>query len=296
MVTVRVPATTANLGPGFDCLGAALDLYARFKFEETGEGLVITGCDAQYAGADNLVYRAFLMALERFGERPRGLRLAVASEIPPARGLGSSAACIVGGIMGAASLRHLSLSPDMVFDLAADMEGHPDNAAAAVFGGLRVSMMDGRRPLSLPAPVHPDLRLLALVPDFCLKTDAARGALPEMVFRKDAVYNLSHTAFLLKALETGDVEALRAACRDRLHQQYRFPLIRGGEALAEKIEALGAPACFISGSGPSLMCLYRDPGFPDLAGEAVRTGSTRFQVLQLRFSPNGAVTERTGTR
>jgi len=290
-----VPATTANLGPGFDCLGAALDLFARFSFQETDRGLVITGCDAQFADADNLVYRAFLKALERCGERPRGLRLHIASDIPASRGLGSSAACIVGGILGARALRNLPLSPDEVFSLAADLEGHPDNAAAAVFGGLRVSMTDGGKPLSLPSPVQADLRLLGLVPDYRLETKTARRALPEMVSRADAVYNLSHTAFLLKALETGGGEALRLACRDRLHQPYRFPLIEGGEALAERMETLGALACFISGSGPSMMCLYRDPGFPAIAGDAVRSGFPRFQVLPLKFCPQGAVIERTGT-
>ncbi len=295
MVTVRVPATTANLGPGFDCLGAALDLVARFSFEETDEGLVITGCEAQYADKDNLVYRAFLGTLERFGECPRGLRLRIASPIPPARGLGSSAACVVGGILGARALRSLPLTDDEAFSLAADMEGHPDNAAAAVFGGLRISVTENGRPLSLPASLHPDLRLLALVPDFILETEEARRALPETVSRGDAVYNLSHTAFLLRALETGDGEMIRAACRDRLHQPYRFPLIRDGEALAGKMVSLGALACFISGAGSSLMCLYRDPAFPVSAGDALRAGFPRFQALRLQFSPRGAVTERTGT-
>ncbi len=295
MVTVRVPATAANLGPGFDCLGAALDLYARFEFEETVRGFSVTGCDAQYAGPDNLVYRAYVKTLERFGQASRGLRLHIVSDIPPARGLGSSAACIVGGILGAQALRNLPLSPDEVFSLAADMEGHPDNAAAAVFGGLRVSITDGGKPLSLPAPVQADLRLLALVPDFYLETKTARRALPEIVSRVDAVYNLSRTAFLLKALETGGGESIRAACRDKLHQPYRFPLIQGGEALAERMEVLGALACFISGSGPSLMCLYRDPGFPAIAGKVIRTGFPRFQALLLKFNPQGAVIERTGT-
>lgn len=295
MVTVRVPATTANLGPGFDCLGAALDLVARFSFEEMDGGLVITGCEAQYTGAGNLVYQAFLRTLEHFGERPRGLRLHIASPIPPARGLGSSAACVVAGILGAKALRDLLLSPDMAFTLAADMEGHPDNAAAAVYGGLRVSVTEDGRPLSLPASVHPDLRLLALVPDFILETEEARRALPETVSRGDAVYNLSHTAFLLRALETGDGEMIRAACRDRLHQPYRFPLIREGEALAGEMEALGAIACFISGAGSSLMCLYRDPAFPSSAGDALRAGFPRFQALRLQFSPQGAVIERTCT-
>ena len=292
MVSVRVPATTANLGPGFDCLGAALGLYARFHFEETEEGLEVSGCEPAFAGPDNLVYRAFANTLERFGETPRGLRLRIDSAIPPARGLGSSAACVVGGILGARALWGLPLQPEEVFALAAGMEGHPDNAAAAVFGGLRVAMAEGGNVFSLPAPVHPGIRFLALVPDFPLETETARRALPERVTRADAVYNLSHTALLLRALEAGDTAMVRAACGDRLHQPWRFPLIPGGRELAQRMEGLGAMACLISGAGPSLLCLYTDPAFPSLAGGLLSRDFPRFRALPLALCLQGAAAER----
>ena len=290
MVTIRVPATTANLGPGFDCLGAALTLYARFSFEQA-EGLTITGCEPEFADKNNLVYQAFIHALTVFGLPKSGLSLHIRSDIPPARGLGSSAACIAGGILGAAKLFGVPLSKEELFNLTARMEGHPDNAAAAVYGGLRAAIIQEGKAHSLPLTLHPSLRFLALVPDFSLSTHKARGVLPETVTREDAVFNLSRTAFLVRALETGEPEAIRLACMDRLHQPYRFPLIPGAEALARAAMDLGATACFISGAGPTLMCMYRDEDFPINIGTILKSGFSRFRALPLAPCPEGVIVE-----
>lgn len=292
MVKVVVPATTANLGPGFDCLGAALSLYARFSFELRPEGLEITGGEQKEANENNLVYRAYLHTLQSCGLKPSGLMLQIDSDIPPARGLGSSAACITGGILGACALHHLDMDQEEVFALAAALEGHPDNAAPAVYGGLRVSIQEGGKPYSLPAALHPGLRFLALVPDFELKTAAARAALKAYVTREDAVYNLSHTAFLIKALEEGDPERIRLACRDRLHQPARFGLIPGSLALKEQMEQAGAAACCLSGAGPTLMCLYTKPSFPDTIVPIIKADFPRFTALPLKLCEKGAAIER----
>jgi homoserine kinase len=292
MVTIRVPATTANLGPGFDCLGAALTLYARFTFEKA-ECLAITGCAPEFSDENNLVYRAFSQALAAFSLPPCGLALHIQSDIPPARGLGSSAACVTAGILGAAALFGAPLSKEELFNLAAQMDGHPDNAAAAVYGGLRAAIMQEGKAHSLPLTLHPSLRFLALVPDFSLSTKEARRVLPDMVSREDAVFNLSHTAYLIKALETGEGSAIRLACMDRLHQPHRFPLIPGAPALAQAALDAGAYACFLSGAGPTLMCVHRDVDFPANMGKILTEGFPRFQALSLMPCPEGATIERT---
>lgn len=288
MVSVRVPATSANLGPGFDCLGLALDLYARFDFELLTRGLEITGCREEDAGEDNLIYRAYVHTLKAFGLDARGLRLRIDSDIPLSRGLGSSAACVAGGILGAAALHGLSLSDGEVLKLASELEGHPDNAAPAIYGGLRVSLTEDGRAVSLPCVVHPSLRFLALVPDFELRTADARAALPQSVPLKDAVYNLSRTAFLLKALEGGDPELIRLAMKDRLHQDARFRLIPGAAALKERMEQLGAAACCLSGAGPTMLCLYTGDDFLNRAMEAARTEFPRFDPHPLSLCGEGA--------
>ena len=293
MVSVRVPATSANLGPGFDCLGLALDLYARFDFEMLTRGLEITGCREEDAGKDNLIYRAYIHTLKAFGLDARGLRLRIDSDIPLSRGLGSSAACVAGGILGAAALHGLSLSDGEALKLASELEGHPDNAAPAIFGGLRVSLTEDGRALSLPCAVHPALRFLALVPDFELRTADARAALPQSVPLKDAVYNLSRTAFLLKALEGGDPELIRLAMKDRLHQDARFRLIPGAAALKARMEEIGAAACCLSGAGPTMLCLYTGDDFLNRAMEAARTEFPRFDPRPLSLCGEGArVTQR----
>lgn len=295
MVKVRVPATSANLGPGFDCLGVALSLDALYTFEETEAGFTALDFPAAFSNSDNLIYRAYLHALEVFGMQTHGLTIRAESVFPAGRGLGSSATCVVSGILAAAVLRGIDLSKEELFSLATQMEGHPDNAAAAVYGGLRVSILEGERALSLPSAVHPDIRFMALIPDFDLPTHKARAALPSMVSMADAVYNLSRASFLLKALESGDSEAIRASCRDRLHQTQRFKLIPGGQALSDRMMELGADACFLSGAGPSLMCLYRDPAFLEKANRALLEGQSHFEALPLLLNKSGACIERTET-
>ena len=288
MITVRVPATSANLGPGFDCLGIALSLYAEVSFTPRESGLVITGCPGEFSGGDNLIFRAFQLAARALGKAAPGLEIAVRSDIPPARGLGSSAACAAAGVLAAGKLLGAPLTPEEALRLCAGLEGHPDNAAPAVYGGARVSLTEGGLPQSLPVAVHPALRFLALVPDFSLETAKARQALPETVSRADAVHGLSRAAFLVKALESGAFHLLESACRDRLHQPYRFPLIQGGAALAGLARELGADACVISGAGPSLLCLHHDAAFPGRMASAL-AAYPAWRALPLALAQEGAM-------
>ncbi len=285
---IRVPATSANLGPGFDCLGMALSLYAEIGFAPRDSGLLITGCPEEFATPDNLIYRAFVHAAQALGKHVPGLAIDVRSDIPPARGLGSSAACVTAGVLAAGALLNSPLTPEDALTLCAQLEGHPDNAAAAVYGGIRVSIMAGETVRSLPVTPHPALCAVALVPDFPLETARARRALPERFAREDAVFNLSRAAFLIKSLEAGAFHLLGDACQDRLHQPYRFPLVEDGAALARLARDRGADACVISGAGPSLLCLHHDPAFPGRMAAALAPYPA-WRALPLEAAPGARV-------
>jgi len=255
-VTIRVPATTANLGPGFDAFGCALSLYTDVTFEEMDEGLEITGCPEEFTGPDNLVYTSYCAVLNTMSEEVRGVKIHIDAHIPICRGLGSSAALLVAGAMGANVLRGSKLSTQGLLNITNAMEGHPDNLAPAFYGGLTASMVDGGLPVSVSFPLHPDWEFLALIPDFDLPTVLARSVLPEQVSRADAIYNISHGALVLKALELGDEKLLRNAMQDRLHQNYRKRLIPDYEKIEALVRTTGAAFC-LSGAGPTLLCITR---------------------------------------
>ena len=255
-VTIRVPATTANLGPGFDAFGCALSLYTDVTFEETEEGLEITGCDEEFTGPDNLAYVSYCAVLASLSEEVRGIKIHIDAHIPICRGLGSSAALLVAGAMGANVLRGSKLSTQGLLNITNAMEGHPDNLAPAFYGGLTASMVDSGLPVTVNFPLHPDWEFLALVPEFDLPTSLARSVLPEQVSRADAIYNISHGALVLKALELGDEKLLRTAMQDRLHQNYRKKLIPDYEKIEALVRTTGAGFC-LSGAGPTLLCITR---------------------------------------
>ena len=256
-VTIRVPATTANLGPGFDAFGCALSLYTDVTFEETEEGLQITGCDEAFTGPDNLAYTAYCAVLGSLSEEVKGVKIHIDAQIPIGRGLGSSAALLVAGAMAANVLRGNRLSTQGLMNITNAMEGHPDNLAPAFFGGLTASMVDNGLPITVSFPLHPDWEILALIPEFELHTHFARSVLPTQIPRADAVYNLSHGAMVLKALELGDEKLLRNAMQDALHQPYRKKLIPDYDAIEGVVRTSGAAFC-LSGAGPTLLCITRN--------------------------------------
>lgn len=289
-VTIRVPATTANLGPGFDAFGCALSLYTDVTFEETDCGLEITGCDEAYAGPDNLAYTSYCAVLASLSEEVRGVKIHIETQIPICRGLGSSAALLVAGAMGANVLRGNKLSTQGLLNITNAMEGHPDNLAPAFYGGLTASMVDGGLPVSVSFPLHPDWEFLALVPNFNLPTSKARAVLPEQVSRADAIYNIAHGALVLKALELGDEKLLRNAMQDRLHQNYRRSLIADYDVIEAFIRTTGAAFC-LSGAGPTLLCITRDKGLREKLTQKLSTITQKqWQVLPLHIEFQGAHT------
>ena len=287
-VTIRVPATTANLGPGFDAFGCALSLYTDVTFEEMESGLEITGCDEAYAGPDNMAYTSYCAVLQSLSEEIRGVKIHIDAQIPICRGLGSSAALLVAGAMGANVLRGNKLSTQGLLNITNAMEGHPDNLAPAFFGGLTASMVDNGLPVCVNFPLHPDWEFLALVPDFDLPTPLARSVLPTEYDRADAVYNIAHGALVLKALEKGDEKLLRNAMQDKLHQNYRKKLIPDYEKIEALVRTTGAAFC-LSGAGPTLLCITHNPGLEEkLAKKLDAITEANWQMIPLHIEFQGA--------
>ena len=254
MIKVRVPATTANLGPGFDCIGLALDLWNEVQFEAddqitfrvTGEG-----ADQLDNQPNNLLVEAFLRVHELCGRDTKGATIRSHNQIPPSSGMGSSAAALVAGIFGANELLGRPLSQADMLKLATELEGHPDNVAPALLGGLVVSVMNEGEILSRRYEVPP-LAAVIVKPDVDWPTRVARAVLPPSVSRADAIFNIGRTALVVDALRSGDLDLLRKAMDDRLHQPYRLEHIPGGKAAFEAARHFGAAA--LSGAGPSILC------------------------------------------
>lgn len=261
-VTVKVPATTANIGPGFDCLGAALTLYNQFQFSlmplDHSVDISVRGVGAERVKTDasNLVYQAFVRLYQQLGEPAPSVQIEISMEVPLARGLGSSATAIVGGLVGANVLAGSPLTQEDVMRLAIGMEGHPDNVVPALIGGCRLAASGVEHPWEIcDIPWHPDVVPIVAIPDFELSTQEARRVLPISYSRADAIFNAAHLGLLLQGLGTGHPHWLKAALQDRIHQPYRQTLIPGFEAVRSAALSAGAHGMVISGAGPTLLAL-----------------------------------------
>ena len=253
MRRLYVPATIANLGSGFDVLGAALNLYLQVEFRESNnDSFVYEGEGKVPNRSDNIIHRAVKAAFAARGEEPPPLEIRVFNPIPLARGMGSSAAARVAGALIADRLLGGRLGIEGVYRVAAKLEGHPDNVAPAVFGGFQLAL--GEPPLRVSLSYPDELSFVLAVPDFELPTRAARGVMPERIPLKDAVFNLSRVALWPSALERGDLGLMREAARDRLHQPYRLGLMPGAAEALAAAAGLGAPA-FVAGAGPTIAAI-----------------------------------------
>ncbi|MFN2199166.1 MAG: homoserine kinase [Anaerolineales bacterium] len=269
-VTVRVPATTANLGPGFDCLGLALTLENQVSFAIEGRQLHIEvigeGAGVLPEDATNLVYRAMQCAYTAAGrDIPAGLHIRCKNRIPTGSGLGSSAAAVLAGLLGANALMGSTLSVLELLRLGTDMEGHPDNIAAALFGGLvlvATPPSDSDEPILVRRVKIPPPDIAVVVPAVSLSTQAARQALPAQVPLRDAVYNLGRAIMVVEALRSGDLDLLGRVMQDRLHQPYRLKLVPGAEAALQAARETGASAAALSGAGPGVIAFCRGGAEP----------------------------------
>lgn len=291
-ITVRVPATTANIGPGFDSMGCALVLYNYITCEVLPAGkLVITGCPEPYQNEENLAVQGYRAVLSRLGLPNEGLSLNIRAEIPVCRGLGSSAALIAGGAAAANLLHGSPLPPAELLEVTNEIEGHPDNLAPAIYGGLTASLVEDGKPRTVKLPLSPTLRWVAAIPDFELSTHLARAVLPKEVAFVDAVYNASHVAVLVGALGRGDRELIAMALRDRLHQPYREKLIPEYNKVKTAAEQCGAIAFCISGAGPTLLALTDEASFAAQFAEKCKRLERRWNIMELAVDTEGIVAE-----
>ena len=296
-VAVTVPATSANLGPGFDCMGLALDLWDDVSVHAmTGPTSVIVegeGAGNVEQGEDNLVVRALRFALDRVGAPQVGVRMHCTNRIPHSRGLGSSASAIVAGVALARALvgEEDVLGRQEILQIGTQMEGHPDNAAPALLGGMRASFMESGKPVVAEVPIAENVGFIAMIPNFETRTSDLRRALPESVPMQDVIFNLSRVAVLLRAMETGEMDLIGRAMQDRLHQPYRAGLIRECDRARVAALASGAAAFCISGSGSTCLAIAEAARAEQIVGkirEALAKSECEWRVLALKPDRTGA--------
>jgi homoserine kinase len=297
-VLVKVPATTANLGPGFDALGLALNLWNEAEFVATddkqitftieGEGVDILPYDATNPIAD-----AALQIYDKAGNACNGLRIHCVNRVPLSSGLGSSSAAMLTGMLGANALLGNPLSDEEILKLAIETEGHPDNVAPAMLGGLVASIVYDEHVISLKLPARANrspIHVTVVLPDFDFPTKQARAILPKQVDRKDAIYNISRAVLVTEALRTGDLELLGKAMSDALHQPYRIPLIPGAQAAIEAAHHAGTAAVALSGAGPSLIAFSskQEPAVGLAMKRAFEQAGLAARIFELGTSYEGA--------
>lgn len=290
MIRVKVPATSANLGVGFDCMGLALDWQGVFTFCFDGPEFMISGCPKAYQNKDNLVYHAFARTLMALGKRMPVVQIHIDTPIPVARGLGSSASCIVAGVLGAVAYSGQKLPLQELLRLATLLEHHPDNVAPALYGSLCASFMENGMPYTAQFAVHEKFRFVTIIPDYEVRTEDARRILPSDMSYADAIYQMGRCATLGKALESGDEEMVRHACIDRMQEPYRSRLIPEYDEVKRLCMDLGALAFVISGSGSTMLAVCT----ADTGGKLCRQLSERFrswQVLELKAAAEGGAFE-----
>nr|WP_294682837.1 homoserine kinase [uncultured Anaerotignum sp.] len=259
MIHIQIPATSANMGPGFDSIGLAVQLYNHIWVEEQESGLTIEVKRKQEieipTDETNLIYQTMQFFYEKKGLKMPGVHLIQEDEIPMARGLGSSAACIVGGLLAANELAGRPCDREELAQMAASLEGHPDNSNPALFGGMVVGAQTEEKMGYVRLELPEDLIFAVMVPDFPVSTSASRSVLPESYTRKDVVFNASRAALLVASVMTGKYENFDMAMQDRIHQPYRAKLIDGMEDIFEHAKAFGAVATYLSGAGSTLMAM-----------------------------------------
>ncbi|HTP00451.1 MAG TPA: homoserine kinase [Anaerolineales bacterium] len=299
-IQVKVPATTANLGPGFDALGLALDLWNEAIFESNprgASGIAVTiegeGASTLPVSAENAVVEAALTMFERAGRTCNGFRLHCINRVPLSSGLGSSSAAMLTGMLGANVLLENPFNDEQVLKCAIEAEGHPDNVAPAMLGGLVASIVYEERVISIKLPARANrgpIHATVVLPDFDFPTKHAREILPKQVSRQDAIYNISRAVMVTEALRTGDLGLLGKAMNDTLHQPYRMPLIPGAQAAMEEARGAGAAAVALSGAGPSLIAFApkREPAIGAAMQRAFESAGLAARIFELVPSYEGA--------
>ncbi|QGU93885.1 homoserine kinase [Clostridium bovifaecis] len=258
MIKVRVPATTANIGSGFDSFGMALSMYNEICIEEIEDGIKLLqeGQPSEIPLAENLLYTSFINTLDKYNYIYKGFRIDVTQcNIPISRGLGSSAACIVAGIMAANALMRNALNVNEIINAAVEIEGHPDNIVPAVVGGMVISLVECGKVIYSKIKVPEDLSIAVIIPNFKLSTEASRAVLPKSYSREECVFNISRASMLVNAMNNCELDKLRISVQDKIHQDYRKDLIRNIDDIFREAQEQGSLAEFISGSGSTLVSI-----------------------------------------
>ncbi len=297
-IHVKVPATTANLGPGFDALGLALNLWNEAEFSCTDDSqisVIVNGEGEENLpkDAENAIAKAALMIYDLAGKSCEGLRIECVNRIPLGSGMGSSSAAMLTGMLGANGLLGNPFTDEEILKLAIETEGHPDNVAPAMLGGLVASIVHKERVISMRLPTkanHGPIHTTVVLPDFDFPTSEARAILPEVVERSDAIYNISRVIMVTEALRTGNMELLGIAMKDGLHQPYRLPLIPGAIDALKAGKDAGAAAVALSGAGPSLIAFSpeKDPVIGAAMKAAFKVAGMDVRIFELGTSYEGA--------
>ncbi len=290
-IKVRVPATSANMGPGFDSLGIALNLYNDFEFEETNEGLQFGGMPEEFCNEENIIYKSMKFCFDKAGHEIKGLKISeLKQDVPVSRGLGSSSTCIIGGLVGANAILNNKFSKSELLNFATEIEGHPDNVAPALLGGMVVSALDDNKVFFDKVKVHNGLKFVTIIPDFRLSTEKARNVLPKSLTMKDGVYNVARAGLMVSCMISGKFENIKIACKDAFHQNYRSKLINGFDKVYNKSYELGALGCYLSGAGPTIMTLIEDGDmrFSNELKKYLKDENLNWDVLELALDNEGA--------
>ena len=262
MLHIKVPATSANMGSGIDSIGIALKMYNHLWFEEIDEGLEIIIKKEQPikipTDKNNLLYKTMSDFYDKIGKKMPGVRLIQEDNIPLTRGLGSSAACIVAGLMAANHMSGCFYSKEELAQMAAQIEGHPDNSNPAILGGMVVGALDEKKMQYVQLSMPYFLTFAVMVPDFPVPTERSRQVLPDSLSRGDAIFNSSRAALLVASMITGNLDNLKMAMEDKIHQPYRSVLIPNMDNIFKKSEEFGASAAYLSGAGPTLIAVLQD--------------------------------------
>ena len=293
MIKVRVPATSANLGPGFDSLGIALNIYNEYEFElKESKGLFFEGFEEEFQNEDNIIFMAIKKVFDKYDFKFNGIRIKIIKQdIPISRGLGSSSSCIVAGLIGAFALMNMEINRDETLSLAVDIEGHPDNVCPAIFGGLvSTIMVDNKKPLYNCVEVKDGIKFIALIPRFKLSTEKARAILPKEVLFGDCIYNVGRAALLISCFSNGNYALLKEATKDRIHERFRSKLIDNFDKVYNKSLELGALSCFLSGAGPTLMAIVdnKDISFVGNFINFMKEQNINWDIKELKIDKHGA--------
>ena len=291
MIKVRIPATSANMGPGFDSLGIALDLYNDFEFRELEDGLKFNGIPEEFCNEENIIYKAMKYCFDKAGYKMKGLEISeIKQDVPISRGLGSSSTCIVGGLVGANEILGGKFSEDELLEMAVEIEGHPDNVAPALLGGMVVAIIEENETFYDKVEIKDGIKFVSIIPNFRLSTEKARSVLPKEISLKDGVYNVSRAALMVACLSSGKYNLIKHACKDAFHQNYRSKLIPGFEEVYNKSYELGALGCYLSGAGPTIMAIIdkKDERFSNKLREFLRIKGLEWDILELSLDNEGA--------